>query len=79
MMNPTVSTVGATPHEKKVVAIVALAIEIAPPERIILCGSAVRGEMVDDGGRDPLVVAETRTGDVWQTGSARRGRCGVGP
>ena len=34
--------------------------------------------MVEDGGLDLLVVADTRTGDVWQAGSARRGRGGVG-
>ena len=59
--------------------IVASAIDIAPPERIILFGSAARGEMVEDGGLDLLVVADTRTGDVWQAGSARRERGGVGP
>ena len=78
-MNPTVSTVGAAPHEKKVAAIVAAAIDIAPPERIILFGSAARGELVEDGRLDVLVVADARTGDVWQAGSARRGRGGVGP
>lgn len=62
-MNPTVSTVGAAPHEK-LAAIVASAIDIAPPERIILFGSAARGELVEDGGLDLLVVADTRTGDV---------------
>ena len=80
VMNPTVSTVGAAPHEKKLAALVASAIEIAPPERIILFGSAARGELVEDGGPDLLAVADTRTGDVWQAGSARREkRGGVGP
>ncbi len=78
-MRPTVSTVGAAPHEKKLVAVVASAIEIAPPERIIPFGSAARGEMVEDAGLDLLVVADTRTGDVWQAGSARCGRGGVCP
>ena len=78
-MNPIVSTVGAAPHEKKLTAIVASAIDIAPPERLILFGSAARGELVDDSGLDLLVVGDTRTGDVWQAGSARRDRGGVGP
>ena len=51
-MHPIVSTVGAAPHEKKLAAIVAAAIEIAPPERIILFGSAAGGELVEDGGLD---------------------------
>ena len=67
------------PHEKKLAAIIAVAIEIAPPERIILFGSAAQGELVEDGGLDLLVVADTRAGDVWQAGSARRDRGGVGP
>ena len=36
--------------EKKLAAIVASAIDIAPPGRIILFGSAARGERVEDGG-----------------------------
>ena len=55
-MNPTVSTVGAALRETKLAAIVASAIDIAPPERIIVFGSATRGEMVD-GSLDLLVVA----------------------
>ena len=72
-------TVGAAPHEKKLVAIVASAIEIAPPERIMLFGSAAQRELVEDGDLDLLVVADTRTGNAWQAGSARRGRGGAGP
>ena len=51
-MASTAWTVGAAPHEKKIEAIVASAIEIAPPERIILFGPAARGEMVEDGDLD---------------------------
>ena len=76
-MHPTVWTVGATLYEKQHVAIVAAAIEIAPPERIVLFGSAAQPEIVDDGDLDLLMVADTRPGDAWHAGSARRG-CGEG-
>ena len=47
------------PNEAKLAAIVASTIEIAHPERIILFGSAARGEMNEDSDLDLLVVAET--------------------
>ena len=53
-------------------------IRMAPPERVIPFGSAVRGEMVDDGDLDVLVVADMRPSDTWYTGSARRGGGGAG-
>ena len=71
-------TVGAAPHEKKLAAIIASAIEIAPLERIVFFGSAARGEMVEDGDLDLLVVADTRPGNAWHAGSARRGCGGAG-
>ena len=48
------------PNEAKLAAIVASAIEIARPERIILFGSAARGAMNEDSDLDLLVVADTR-------------------
>ena len=48
------------PHEAKLAAIVASTIEIACPERIILFGSAARGEMNGDSDLDLLVVADAR-------------------
>ena len=48
------------PNEAKLAAIVASTIEIARPERIILFGSAARGDMNDDSDLDLLVVADTR-------------------
>ncbi len=78
-LDPTVWTVGAAPHEKKLVAIVVSAVEIAPPERIIFFGPAAQGKMVENGDLDLLVVADTRPDDAWHAGSARRGRGGAGP
>ena len=47
------------PNEAKLAAIVESAIEIAHPQRIILFGSAARGEMNADSDLDLLVIAET--------------------
>ena len=48
------------PNEVKLAAIVEATIEIAQPQRIILFGSAARGEMNADSDLDLLVIAETR-------------------
>ena len=48
------------PNEAKLAAIVEATIEIAQPQRIILFGSAARGEMNADSDLDLLVIAETR-------------------
>ena len=46
------------PDEKKLSALVEAAVEIVRPQRIILFGSAVRGEMVEDRDFDLLIVAD---------------------
>ena len=46
------------PNEQKLAAVVESAIEIAHPERIILFGSAARGEMNEDSDLDLLVIAD---------------------
>ena len=79
VMDSTAWTVIAAPDEKKLAAIVGSAIEIEQPERIILFGSAARGEMVEDGGLDLLVVAGARTGEPWRAGTGRRGYAGARP
>ena len=72
-------TVVAASDQKQLAVVVASAIEIEQPERIILLGSAARGEMVEDGGLDLLVVAGTRTGEPWRAGTGRRGYAGARP
>ncbi len=62
VMDSTAWTVVAAPDEKKLAAIVGSAIEIAQPERIILFGSAARGEMVEDSDVDLLMVTDARHG-----------------
>ena len=65
--------------QKQLAVLVASAIEIAQPERIILLGSGARGEMVEDGGLDLLVVAGAPTGEPWRAGTGRRGYAGAWP
>ena len=72
-------TVVAASDQKQLAVVVASAIEIAQPERIILLGSGARGEMVEDGGFDLLVVAGARTGEPWRAGTGRRGYAGARP
>ena len=62
VMDSTAWTVGASPGEKRLAGDCGWAIEIAQPERIVLLGSASRGEIVDDREVDLLVVADTRHG-----------------
>ena len=73
MIDSAAWTVVAASDQKQLAVVVASAIEIAQPERIIFLGSGARGEMVEDGGLDLLVVAGAPTGEPWRAGTGRRG------
>ena len=49
-----------SPNEQKLAAIVQSTVEIARPERVILFGSAARGEMNEDSDLDLLVIVDMR-------------------
>ena len=77
MIDSAAWTVVAASDQKQLAVVVASAIEIAQRERIILFGSAARGEMVEDSDLDLLVVAGTRAGEPWRAGTGRRGYAGT--
>ena len=70
----TAWTVSAAPDEERLAGDRGSAIEIAQPERIVLLGSASRGEIVDDRELDLLVVANPRHGRSRGAGAAVRQR-----
>ena len=70
MIDSAAWTVVAASDQKQLAVVVASAIEIGQPERIVLLGSAARGEMVEAGGLDLLVVAGAPHGQA----VARRNR-----
>ena len=46
-------------------------VAVARPERIILFGSAARGQMAPHGDVDLLVVKQERIDEIWPAGSTR--------